>query len=77
MITISILDIGFSVGSVLVLIHNSRRDPETTPRGDSETDVTPDAIYVGYRKLTSSRNTDQSLATVDKMLDEIAREALE
>ena len=69
MITISILDIGFSVGSVLVLIHNSRRDPET--------DVTPDAIYVGYRKLTSSRNTDQSLATVDKMLDEIAREALE
>ena len=37
----------------------------------------PGTIYVGYRKLSSSKNTDQSLVAVDKMLDEIAREAVE
>ena len=39
--------------------------------------LNPGTIYVGYRKLTSSKNTDQSLAAVEKMLDEIAREAVE
>lgn len=37
----------------------------------------PGTVYVGYRKLTSSNSTDQSLAAVEKMLDEIAREAVE
>jgi hypothetical protein len=37
----------------------------------------PGTIYVSYRKLSSSKNTDQSLLAVDKMLDEIAREAVD
>ena len=37
----------------------------------------PGTIYVGYRKLSSSKTTDQSLSAVDKMLDGIAREAVE
>ena len=42
-----------------------------------ETVANPGTIYVGYRKLSSSKNMDQSLVAVDKMLDEIAREAVE
>ena len=37
----------------------------------------PGTIHVGYRKLSSSKNTDQPLVAVDKMLDEIARKAVE
>ena len=37
----------------------------------------PGTVYVGYRKLNSSSYSDPSLAAVEKMLDEIAREAVE
>lgn len=42
-----------------------------------ETSATPGTINVSYRKMISSNNTDQSLIAVNKMLDEIAREAVE
>ena len=42
-----------------------------------EKSLNPGTIYVDYRKLTSSKNADQSLTAVEKMLNEIAREAVE
>ena len=42
-----------------------------------ENNINPGTIYVSYRRLTSGNNTDQSLVAVEKMLDEIAREAVE
>lgn len=42
-----------------------------------ESNANPGTIYVSFRRLTSSDNTDHSLAAVQKMLDEIAREAVE
>lgn len=42
-----------------------------------ENKANPGTIYVSYRKLTSGGNPDQSLVAVEKMLDEIANEAVE
>jgi uncharacterized protein (DUF302 family) len=42
-----------------------------------ETNAKPGTINVSYRKMSNATNTDQSLVAVEKMLDEIAREAVE
>jgi hypothetical protein len=42
-----------------------------------ESKANPGTVYVSYRKLTTSDNRDNSLAAVEKMLDEIASEAVE
>lgn len=42
-----------------------------------ESNANPGTIYVGYRKLTSGKYSHDSLTAVEKMLDDIAREAVE